>query len=75
MNYADDMLMTKSNKEIFSKRLNSKINDLIWPVFKLARDYIYVHLSCKFLEVPIKTEQVMVMIFSLTEALSVMKGM
>ena len=43
------------------KGRNSEINDPIWPVFKLVRDFIYVHLSCKFQEVPIKTEPVMVM--------------
>ena len=48
------MVMTKSNRD-------SKINDPIWPVFKLVLDLINVHLSCKLQEIPIKTEQVIVM--------------
>ena len=40
---------------------NSKINDPIWPDFKLIRDFIHVHLICKFQEDLIKTEWVMLM--------------
>ena len=53
----------QSQTEAFSaiKGYNSKINHPLWPVFKLVRDFILVHLSCKFQEVPMKTEQVLVM--------------
>ena len=44
-----------------AQMLPPKINDPIWPVFKSIRDFIYVHLSCKFQEVPIKTKWTMVM--------------
>ena len=44
-----------------SREYNSKINDPIWPVYKLVRVFIYVHLSCKFHKVLIKTKQVVVM--------------
>ena len=40
---------------------NSKINNSILPVFGLIRDYIHAHLICKFKEVPIKTERIMLM--------------
>ena len=33
-----------------------KINDPIWPVFKLVRDFICVHLISKFQDDMIKTE-------------------
>ena len=46
--------MTKSNRGYFSNQegrgRNSNINDLIWPVFEFARDFIHVHLT--YLQVP-----------------------
>ena len=45
-----------------SRGRNSKINDPILSVFKLIRDFIYVHLTCKFQADFIKTEQVMLLI-------------
>ena len=58
MTYADD----KVKQRLFQqpRECNSKINDPIWPLFKLVWDFIYVHLSCKFQVVLIKTEGVMV---------------
>ena len=55
-------LMTKS-EAFFSKSRghNSKINDLIWPVFKLVQDFIHVHRICKFQEAFIKTDWVTLM--------------
>ena len=57
------MLMTKSIRHFFSNQggCNSRINDPIWTVFELIRNLLQVPLNCKFHEVPIKTEQVMLM--------------
>ena len=59
MNYADD----KVNQTLFqqSRGCNPRINDPIWTVFELIRNLLHVPLHCKFQEVPIKTEQVMLM--------------
>ena len=56
-------MITKSNRGFFqqSRGCNSKITDLIWPVFKLVSDFIHVHLICKFQADPIKTKQVTLM--------------
>ena len=52
-------LLTKSNMLFQQSRwCNSKINVLIWPVFKLDHEFIHGHLICKFQEHPIKTEWV-----------------
>ena len=57
------MLMTNVKQVLFqqSREHNSKIYDPIWPVFKLAQDFIHVPLIIKFQEDPIKTEWVMLM--------------
>ena len=57
--YIDDNVTQRLFQQ--SRECNSKINDLIWPVFELVRDFIHVHLKCKFQERLIKTEGVMVM--------------
>ena len=59
ISYADDKIKQRLIQQ--SRGRNSKINDPIWLVFKLMRDFKHVHLSCKLQEVPIKTEQVVVM--------------
>ena len=48
MNYADD----KVKQMLFqkSKGYNSKISDLILPVFKLITDFIHVHLIYELLD-------------------------
>ena len=40
-----------------SRECKSKINDPAWPDFKLVRDFIHVHLICKFQEYPIKLKE------------------
>ena len=57
------MLMTKTNRGFFqqSRGCNSKINDQTSPVFELIKDFIHVHLICKFQEDLIIIEQVMLM--------------
>ena len=62
MIYADD----KVKERLFQqpREPNSKINDPIWPVFALFRDFIHVHLICKFQEHPIKPERVTLMTMS-----------
>ena len=52
-------LSKRSQSEAFFSNqgdVAQKINDPICPVFQLVRGFIYVNLSCKFQEVPIKTE-------------------
>ena len=48
----------KVKKRLFQqlRECNSKINDPIWPDFKLVWDFIHVHLTCKFQGDLIKTE-------------------
>ena len=55
--------MMTVKKRLFqqSSGCNSKINDWIWPVFKLIRDFIHVHFICIFQADPIKTKQVTLM--------------
>ena len=59
----NDLCHDKVKQRFFqqSRGRNSKINDPIRPLFKIVRDFIYVHLSCKFQVVLIKAEGVMVM--------------
>ena len=46
------------------KGRSSNINNLIWTVLEFIQDFIYVHLTCKFQDDPIKTKRVMLMIKS-----------
>ena len=55
MRYADDNIKQRLSQD--SRGRNSEINDLIWPVFEVVRDFIHVHLICKFQEHPVKTER------------------
>ena len=52
----------KVKQRIFqqSRERNSKINDLMWPVFKPFRDFIHIHI-CKFQEDQNKIEWVTLM--------------
>ena len=40
----------KLKQWLFSKGCNSKINDPILPFFEIIRDFVHVHLICKFQE-------------------------
>ena len=56
------MLMKKSNRGFFSNLGDVfTINNSIWPVFNLIRNFIYVHLICKFHEDPIRIRRAMLM--------------
>ena len=44
-----------------SRECISEMNESVWPVFKLMRDYINVQLTCKFKKDPIKNERVTLM--------------
>ena len=46
MRYADNKVKQRLYQQ--SRMCNSKINDLIWPVFELLQDSIHVHLSASF---------------------------
>ena len=59
MIYADGKVKQRLFQQ--TRGCNFKINDLIWPVFELTRDFIDVYLICKFCEDLIKTELVMLM--------------
>ena len=51
------MALTKSDRGFFCNqgRGNSMINEQIWPVFELLRDFIHAHFIGKFQEHLIKT--------------------
>ena len=52
----DQVMLVKQRFFQQSRMGSSKINDPIWPVFELTRDFIHVHLICNSQEVLIKTE-------------------
>ena len=55
-------LMTKSSRDFFSSQGDvTKMNNPIWPVFELVQDFIYFHLTCKFLDGMVKTEWLLLM--------------
>ena len=59
------IMTTKSKRGLFNNQGDvARINDPIWPVIELIRNFIYVHLNRIFQEDPIKTEQVIVRIRS-----------
>ena len=57
--YSDDKVKQMLFQQ--SRGRNSKINDRIWPVFKLVQYFIHVHIISKLQEHQIKTEGIIVM--------------
>ena len=71
MSYADDKVKQRLLQQL--RGSDFKINDPIWPIFDLVRDFIHVHLICKFQENLIKNEWLMLMIKS-NRGFSAIKG-